>query len=303
MNLQRLLNSRQAGVLALRLSRAMPPRLGFYLADIIAARIAAQREMPLVKAIRLNQWVARGKQPDPKELDQAVLETISYLARSFYEIFHTLHNPQAMLDKIEFSPKAEQIIRESETGRHGRIVLGVHMGNFDLVLQAAAHHGLHALGLSLPKGGEAVEWQHQFRRNAGLEIMPTSSSSLRLAIERLRQGGTVLTGIEHPLSEAKYKPLFFGLPAYVPVHYVQLALKSETPIVLLASLQGEDGIYRISASEDIEMKPYTKRHEQLIHNAEIILSTAEFFIRQHPEQWTVLQPVWPEITDQVPGKN
>lgn len=300
MNLQRLLNSRQAGVLALRLSRAMPPRLGFYLADVIAARIAAQREMPLVKAIRINQWVARGRQPDPQALDQAVLETLCYLARSFYEIFHTLHDPQAMLEKIEFSSPVEQIIRDSQTGGYGRIVLGVHMGNFDLVLQSAAHRGLHALALSLPNGGEAVEWQHQFRRNAGLEIMPTSTSSLRTAMERLGQGGTVLTGVEHPLSEAKYKPRFFGLPAYVPVHYVQLALKAEVPIVLLASLRSEDGIYRISSSEEIEMQPYTNRSERLIRNAETILAVAEGFISQRPEQWTVLQPVWPEVAEQVP---
>jgi lauroyl/myristoyl acyltransferase len=134
----------------------------------------------------------------------------------------------------------------------------------------------------------------------GLEILPTSTSSMRIAIERMQQGETVLTGIDHPLEQAKYKPRLFGQPAHLPVHYVQLALKANVPVILLASVKDKDGIYRILSSDEIYLQSYAQRQEQIIRNAEMILQIAEGFIQPHLEQWTLVQPVYPEAIERMP---
>ncbi len=300
MDLQKILNSRQAGVLALRVSRAVPPRLGFFLADKIAKMIAKRQDLPLVQAIRSNQWVVRGEPNDSKQLDQAVVETLSFLGRSFYEIFHNINDLKGLESLMDESPIMEHIIQRSQEGKRGLLVLGVHMGNFDLMMQVAAQRGLNALALSLPKNTEAIEWQHQYRRSAGLEILPTSQSSLRIAIERLKNGGTVLTGIDHPLAEAKYKPHLFGYPANIPVHYIQIALKADVPVILLASVKDLAGKYQTFSSDEITFIHYKDRHEQIILNAETILAYAERFIQPTPEQWVVVQPVWPDAVKRMP---
>jgi len=278
----------------------MPPRIGYKAADWLAERIAARHDLPIVQAIRVNQWVARGRQLDSEELNQSVVEALRFQGRSFYQIFHTLHDPDAMQSMVEFSPTLERIITDSQKNERGLIVLGVHMGNFDLVLQAAAYRGLHALALSLPGNDATIEWQHKFRRNVGMEILPTSASSLRTAIQRLQQGGTVLTGVDHPLETAKYKPNFFGSPASVPVHYVQLAIKSGAPLILLASYKDSNGIYQIMSSDEIQMRSYPNRSEQLLRNAETVLEEAEHFIKSHPTQWMLVQPAWPEEVGRMP---
>lgn len=300
MDLQHLLNSRRAGETVLLLSRVLPPKIGYWFADRLAGRVAASKHTPLVRAIRANQWVISRQTLSAQALDAAVLATIRNLARSFYTLFHYLYNLDAIQGQIDYSEQAERILELSQTREQGVIVVGLHMSSFDLVAQAAARRGLRALALSLPQPDRAVEWQHEFRRQAGIEILPASVSTIRYAIERLRAGHVVLTGIDRPAPQAKYRPFFFGLPAVTPVHYIQLALKARVPLSLMASIQREDGSYQVLSSELIYLDSYKNRAEEILCNAEKILAKAEDFIRLAPHQWTVFQPVWPETISQMP---
>jgi lauroyl/myristoyl acyltransferase len=298
MNLQGLLNSHRAGAVALRISRGIPPGLGYPLARFIADQIATRRQTPLVAAIRANQRMIRGENISASQLDQACIDSFRHIAHSYYTLFHWLDDPNGLQELVLFDSRIEEVIERSKQGKQGLIVAGLHMGSFDLVAQAAAYHGLHAFALSLPQPGESVEWQHRFRRQSGLEILSASIGNLRQAIERLKRGETMLTGVDRPVEEAKYRPIFFGQPASLPVHYVTLALKAQAPIVVMASILCPDGRYRILSSDYIELKPRADRQAESLENAEMILEIAAGFIRQAPHQWTVYQPVWP---DNAPG--
>ena len=300
MNLQDLLNSQQAGRLALWVSRRIPPHMGQGLARVLANWIASQDSLPLVQAVRANQWVAGGEQLSADQLDRVVRDTICSLADSFYTLFHYLDDPAAMQAMIEYSPQAKEVIARDQKSDEGAIVVGVHMSNFDLVAQTAAHHGLRALAISVPQPDQAVEWQHNIRRNAGIEILPASMANIRQAIKRLQGGEIVLTGLDRPIPDPKYRPRFFGRPANVPVHYVQLALKARVPVVVMAAVRQDDGVYQILSSDYIYLEPNPDRKMEMEHNAERVLSIAEDFIRQAPQQWAIFQPVWPEVQELVP---
>ncbi len=300
MDLQRLLNSRRSGILALWVSRALPPRMGLRLADLIADRIAASQEATMVRSIRANQWMVSGRELTGEALDRAVWRTVRHMARSFYTLFHYMEDLDNFQKLVELDDRSEEVILRSQEASQGLIVLGLHMGGFDLVLQAAARLGLRALALSVPQPDEAVEWQHEYRQRAGLEILPATMSSIRQAIDRLKAGETVLTGLDRPMPDAKYRPRFFGHPANVPVHYIQLALRSEAPLVVMASIEGENGLYRILTSDYIHLDHHSDRREEIIQNAEAVLRVAEGFICLAPEQWSISQPVWPELQAQVP---
>jgi len=300
MDLQSILNSRQAATLGLGLSRSLPPRLGRRLAYFVAARIAARRELPVVKAIRANQWVASGQKLSASQLDQAAVETLRHYAYSIYTLFHYLDNRKALLELVQFDAHAEQLIQLSRDGKQGIVGAGVHLSNFDLVVMAALMRGMRAQAISLPETSESVEWQHNLRRKAGLEIMPASMSSFRHAVHRLQAGECFMTGIDRPIAGVKYRPLFFGQPAMLPLHYIRLALQANAPIVVLAAILGPDGIYRTRASDLIEMQHYPNREDEILCNAERVLETAASFISEAPHQWTVVNQVWPEIAAKVP---
>ena len=303
MNLQRLLNSRQAGIWALQISKFLSPALGLRFSRFVAGRISLNRQLPLVRAIRANRWVISAGQLAGAELDRAARENLEQIARSYYTLFHYLEHPAALQKQVEFNQSIEALIARSREKKYGVVVAGVHLSNFDLVLQASAWRGLRGLALTLPddtENQEAVEWQHAFRRQSGLELLPASLPNFRQAVRRLQAGETVLTGIDRPVVSAKCYPAFFGRRAHVPVHHIHLALAAKAPVMVFAALQKPDGIYQILASEEIALRPYTDRRVELVCNAERVLEVAASFIRQAPEQWSITLPAWPETVSELP---
>ena len=300
MNLQTLLNSKQAGKLALFLSRSIPPSVGYRLARIVAARIAASPQTPMVQAIRANQWVVSGGNLSPSQLDEAVLECLGYVTRSFFEFFHYLNRPARLEDLVDFNPQALEIFHRTQRAERGAVLCGVHTTSGDLLVRVAGLKGAQMTGLSLPIANEAIEWQHNIRRQVGLEILPATQGNIRQLIHRLEAGETVFTGVDHPAPDLRYHPVFFGRPAQLPTHHIFLALKARVPIVVMVSMLDQDGRYHICSSDYIEMTPHADREKEMIQNAEVILQAAEALIRLAPRQWAVFQPVWPQVLKEVP---
>jgi phosphatidylinositol dimannoside acyltransferase len=303
MNLQRILNSRQAGLWALRFSRMMPHPVGERVCGYIADMIASREDLPLIRSIRLNRWVVSDCQMDTQSLDLAVRKATHNLVNSYYTLFHDLNRPEALQDKVLFSAEVDAFVRSSQENPKGFLVAGLHMSNFDLVVQAACWRGLKAVAISLPEDTEhreAIEWQHKIRRQTGLEILPASVSSFRTAIRRMKAGGIVMTGVDRPIPNPKQRPIFFGRPAHLPVHYVHLAIEADVPLVLVMAILQPDGLYHICASPEIRMRRMKDRQKETLYNAEAVLEIASEFIRQDPNQWNVIQPIWPDLAGEMP---
>jgi KDO2-lipid IV(A) lauroyltransferase len=109
-----------------------------------------------------------------------------------------------------------------------------------------------------------------------------------------------VTGIDRPIPHPKYRPLFFGQPACLPVHYVNLALDGRAPLVLVTAIQQPDGRAKMFISGEIWMKQFQDREKEILYNAEHVLEAAADFIRQAPGQWNILQPVWPDALSATP---
>jgi predicted LPLAT superfamily acyltransferase len=86
------------------------------------------------------------------------------------------------------------------------------------------------------------------------------------------------------------------------MHHVSLAVKAKVPVMIIVTNLQPDGKYHMLTSDLIEMDPHRDRATEEIQNAEKVLSIAERFIRQAPQQWSISLPVWPEALDLVPKK-
>jgi lauroyl/myristoyl acyltransferase len=218
-----------------------------------------------------------------------------------YFMYHNWNNYSALEKKIEYSPEVEVLIERSRVSEEGTMIVMVHSSNFDVALKASSMRGLKGLALSLPEADQAVEWQHSLREIGDVVIKPATLAVLREAVERLKTGGTVMTGVDRPMPESKYRPQFFGRPTALPVHYINLAIKTGVPVSMVTAIRDEDGVYRVIASDLVSMKPHHDRKTEILQNAETILNIAEDFIRQAPDQWAVIQPLWPEETPNTPS--
>ena len=298
-----IINSRLGIGLALMLGRSVPPGIGYRVAYFMADRVAARKQWDLVRAARANQWVASQETLSATELDQAVRDTFHNIAHSIYNLYHYHTEPAAIERLFTFNPLAQQIADRQQTHNEGALVVGMHLSNFDLAFQALYtfyFRNTRALALTLPEMKGGYRWQYEMRQNAGIEIVPTTPATLRQAVERLRSGGIVMTGLDRPFPAEKYRPRFFGRPASLPVHHVYLALKTRAPIYVAAISMRVDGTYALLVSDPISMCPDHDRKSEIIVNAETVLRVAEGFIRQAPRQWAMTFPVWPEALEQVP---
>jgi lauroyl/myristoyl acyltransferase len=294
-DLQSVINSPVGVGLALGLGQILPASVGFRLADRLALLIAAQKRSAIVRAVQANQWVVHGGEINSDELESVVEAVFRNTASCLFDFYYHLNRYTNMQQRIHFSPQSEALLENRGDGESGVVIVGVHLSNFDLVAFEAARRGFKATVLAYTNPGKGYQWQNELRRRAGLELVPASAHAMRQAVRRLRQGGHVLTGIDRPIQDGKYQPVFFGKPANLPVHHVHLALAAQAKIVVVAAIKQPDDRYYIQISEAIQMQSCSDRDEEILLNAERVLKVAEGMIRQAPEQWAMFFPVWPAV--------
>ena len=291
---QQVINSRFAVQFLAATAQVVPPRIGIRLSERIGAWIAAHPGLRLTRTVRANQSVVQGGDLDAATLDRVVCETLQNNARDLYNLYHYLPRLQAIQQLIRLSPRAQAVIERPEFAESGLMVVGLHLSNFDLILRSICQQGFRPLVLTIPdpQGGRQIEYE--MRKRTGMNLVPASVSALRAAIRHLEQGGTVVTGMDRPVTHPRHRPIFFGQPACLPTHYVQLALHARVAVIVMAAVQDSDGRYHVLASDPIEMKCDSDHDREIMQNAERLLKQAEDFIRLAPQQWNVPLPVWIE---------
>lgn len=294
-DLQSIINSRLGIGVALGLGRILPAAPGYRLAERLASLVAAQKRSAIVRAVRANQWVLQGGNLSSDELDRAVKAVFTSTADCLFDFYHYLNKSAEVEKRIHFCPSSKVLFDNFGQREKGVVIVGVHLSNFDLVAREAAWQGMKAMVLAYATPGKGYQWQNEIRRRAGIDLVPASPQAVRQAIRKLRKGGNVVTGVDRPLQDVKYKPVFFGRPANLPVHHIHLALAADTSILVTSVIKRADGNYQVQVSEPIQMQRRSDRNEEILMNAEKVLEVAEGMIRQAPEQWSMFFPVWPDV--------
>lgn len=298
---QQVINSPFAVRFVAAAAGALPPAIGYPACDLIGKWIASRRASTLTRAVRLNQWMARGTDLGKEALDKAVRETLQNNARDLYDLYHFLDRPDVIRRRVCPNPLVEELVKRPEFAGRGLVIVGPHLGSFDSILLSMVRRGGRCLVLTIPnpQGGRRVEYE--MRRRTGMNILPASLSTIRQAVHHLEQGGLVLTGLDRPVTQARLQPRFYGHPAPLPTHYIHLALKARVPVVVLAPIRQEDGNYKLLNSELFEIEQRVDHKTTILRNAEKVLEQVESFIRLVPQQWNVPLPIWPELLDSVPN--
>lgn len=295
--LESLGRSRAGMRLALGVGRTVPRRAGRRVADLVAGRMMAANG-PTVRAARANQYVVSGCSLQGEALEAATFANVRSMALTLYDLYHAIGRPaeRALFARDETA----DVFLERERAEGPFVYVGVHLGNFDLVGRQLGFEGWTPQILSVPTPHEGYEWQNGYREEAGFTVTPVSLETLKSAARRLEAGGSLLTGLDRPMDEPdKARPLFFGMPAQLPLLHVRLAMRAGVSVIVLTAPRTEDGRYRLVCSDPISMEGDRPTPDVLARNAERCLAVAEGWIAEYREQWAMPHPVWPDV--EVPG--
>ncbi|MBL6964926.1 MAG: lysophospholipid acyltransferase family protein [Anaerolineales bacterium] len=295
LNFQSITNSRAAVGLTLWIGKTLPLGAAYRLADWFAKKIA-RRDNSITRAVRSNQWVARGENSTPVELDQAVREVLCHAGRCFVDLYHNLTNPAGLKALFPLTESIRALIAHSQFDTPGAFIVAPHTSAFDLVLLTLAYHGMNGKVLTYgnPTGGYKL--QNDLRAATGLEITPVRGHETEIeVIEYMRSGGIVLTAVDRPIRNKTHTLTFFGRPSPLPAGHIRMALAAEVPVIVVAPQFIPDGTYHLRLSEPIYIQPHADPAEALRLHAEAVLKVIEGYIRQTPDQWLMYYPVWPDV--------
>ena len=282
---------------AMLIGRLFPRKVGLSFAALIGTILGSLKRSQMVRAIRANQYVIHNQNLDTKTLRKLPKVIFRSAAKCIFDYFYFLSRPEKLLSIVKFSPEAEAAFERVKQNKPC-VIACPHLSNFDLMGYALALKGINAQILSYPNPNGTYKLQNQIRESCGLNVTPMSFSAFREARLRLRDGGSILTGLDRPIGTEepeKHRPMFFGHPSNLPVAYVRMAKEAQAPVIIMAVAYQPNDTYILEASQPIWIEPGENHENEVLENAENILKiTGEFIMRYH-NQWAMFYPIWPEF--------
>jgi phosphatidylinositol dimannoside acyltransferase len=289
--------SRAAIRSAMCLSRRLSPPAARCLVRSVAGLVAHGRSA-LYQAILINQAHVRGLRLDDPALPATVKDVIVHAGQGYYDQFRSaaLGRPAP----VKMDERSRNHLLDAVRSRRGVLAVGAHLSSFDLAIQhITASNQVHAYLLSLAQPTAGFLMLNELRANPYCTIAPINRAALRTAIQHLRDGRLVGTGVDRPVQGQMVELSFFGRPARLPIGHIRLALKTGALVVPLWCEWTMDQGYRVRIAPPMEMEPLPDVDDSIRHNAQRVLSVFEPPIARRPEQWMMFLPVWPieESTD------
>jgi lauroyl/myristoyl acyltransferase len=209
--------------------------------------------------------------------------------RQYLEVFHIPRLDRARFDEIVRVEGWDHFLCAHRLGK-GVIFGSAHLGPVALVGQILITRGFT---LTLPAEKTDSEFMHavnRARQAQGLVLMPIDSA---LGLHRvIRDGGVLGILADRAVTGVGETVEFFGRPALLPSAQVALALRTGAAL-LPAFAWRENGLLVARIEEPLELVSTGDRDADVRAGVRRFAARLESYIKEHPEQWTVFEPVWP----------
>jgi len=298
MTLQEFITTRFGTKLWMSLGRWLPPSVGYRIAHLAVGIVSRRRNSSIYRILYANQAAVLGDRTPEAELHAAVRRVLEHVGRTAYDLMYYLAGGADRLrDAVLFDDQVwENVQRAMATGR-GVMICGCHMSNFNLgflaLTQRAETPQIQVLAPPKMTGGFRI--MHELRSSPKFLETPIGVASLRAALQRLRTGGMVATGVDWPPAAAANERIpFFGRPAHLPTGHIRLAIDAGAVLLPVAFRWDADRGYHMLTAPHLELELTGDRPADIQHNARRVLAIIERWIAERPEQWLMYYRVWPE---------
>lgn len=293
MDLQAFFRQKNVILTGMALARLSPRRVGYSVAEMAGNRIADEKPR-VYWQMRKNISHIPGTTDPPERLDELARQAFINAGKYYYDFYNIVGRPvEEVCRRVEIEPHILDTINAVLESGRGVQLAGIHMSNFDLGTISLCARGLDIMALSAADPNEAYKVQNQLREKYGFLVTPINPASLRTAINRLRSGKIVATGLDWPHPEETHLTEVFGKPAYLPLGTARLALLGDAITFIIAFYSDENMTYRMHISEPLEVIRTGNKEADIRLNTEAYVRILEDLLIRHPDQWMMYHQFWP----------
>jgi phosphatidylinositol dimannoside acyltransferase len=267
---------------------------------MFGADIAWRRQGHGVQVLEGNLLRVLGPDADGTELRALSRQVMRSYARYYLEFFRIPVIPRERLtgpDALQLEGRAN-FDRSMEHLKNGRGVIFAlpHMGNFE---QAGAWVVANGAGSFVTvaerlKPDSVYELFLEFRQALGFEVVPTTGGPHPFGVlaQRLRAGKLACILADRDLSDTGIEVDFFGEKALMAAGSAVLAVRTGAALVPVACrFIGEDE-WGAHIYEEIPVPEQGTASEKVAVMMQQLASVFEQAVREHPEDWHMLQRVF-----------
>ena len=223
-----------------------------------------------------------------------------YLSDFFYLPNATREQVMARVRDVTPAPGAFAGLDEAAALGKGTIIATAHFGAWDIAgVVVASKQTLYVLADTFtdPRMDDLIQGQ---RAHFGLRVLRAEKSP-RPILRALQDNQAVAIVADRPLPASEGTPItFFGRRCYVPGGVAQLALLSGAPIAVGCARYDDQfsSTYYLVLAELIYPERTGDRQADIIRLTQRVYSALERVIAEHPDQWFMFRPFWPEQPEQ-----
>ena len=230
---------------------------------------------------------------------RAAHKVFQNVALDYYDMLRVPDlSDEDLLKQVVFDEAGFGLIRPLIADGQRMIMLSAHYGAIDMAGRILKAHGWPVAFLAdQVGGGRLFQFMRQVRERSGAEFLAHEEGPgvLKRLITTLRAGRTigVMADRNVTVSESGVRVPFFGEDALMSTALARLAIRSKA-LIVPAFCYREGRKYIVSIAPPITPTDSGHPERDIETLTRRIATIYEQYIGQHPDQWLLLSPVWPD---------
>ena len=240
------------------------------------------------RAVMANLRHVLGPSVSEAEVRMVARRTFRNFALSIADFLRFPRISRKSLARMAEGEALDVIERELRSGR-GVILLGAHVGNWELGGAMLALSGFRLSAVALPHRNALIDrFFVKRRRRKGIKVVPSRHATSELLGALRRNECIAILGDRNVLGRGIERE-FFGAPAVVPYGHVALSLRTGAAIVPAFIIRERGTRFRLCVEEPIRPGSGARAFEDALSHC---LKVMEKYVREYPDQWCTFEPIW-----------